>query len=293
MRITEAMNLNSVLESESRVSERMAQLTQMASSGLRVSQPSDDPAAYASIVQRDSGIATVQARKSAATAAAGDLDLAGSVLNQATSLIQKARALAVEEANGTQDAASRANAATEVDSLRQQLLALANTKGSTAYLFGGTKTGAPPFDSSGNFVGNSGVTHVEIADGVLAVSNANGAQAFGASGGRDVLADLQALSSALSSNDPTAIQASIGNMDASHAQIVAAQVDTGERADRLHSASDAMGAALTQMQVARAPVADADAATTLSNLEAAQTAYQAALQVNKQILSLSLAQAGG
>jgi len=54
-----------------------------------------------------------------------------------------------------------------------------------------------------------------------------------------------------------------------------------------------MGAALTQMQVARAPVADADAATTLSNLEAAQTAYQAALQVNKQILSLSLAQAGG
>jgi flagellar hook-associated protein 3 FlgL len=293
MRITEAMNLNNVLEAESRASDRMAQLTQMASSGLRVSQPSDDPAAYASIVQRDAGIATVQSRQSAATSAAGDLDLAGSVLDQATTLMQKARSLAVEGANGTEDAASRANASTEIDSLRQQLLALANTRGSTSYLFGGTKTNTPPFDSSATFQGNSGVTHVEVADGVLAVSNANGAQAFGASGGRDVFADLQTLSSALTANDPAAIQASIGNLDASHAQLVAAQVDTGERADRLHSASTAMGAALTQMQVARAPVADADAATTISNLQAAQTAYQAALQINKQILSLSLAQSGG
>ncbi|HXN31899.1 MAG TPA: flagellar hook-associated protein FlgL [Polyangiaceae bacterium] len=293
MRITEAMNLNSVLESESRASERMAQLTQMASSGLAVSQPSDDPAAYASIVQRDAGIATVQARHSAATSAAGDLDLAGSVLDQATNLIQKAQSLAVEEANGTQDASSRANAATQVDSLRQQLLALANTKGSTSYLFGGTNSGTPPFDSLGNFAGNDGVTHVEVADGVLAVSNASGAQAFTAAGGRDVFADLQALSSALTSNDPVAIQGSISNLNASQTQLVAAQTDTSERADRLHSASSAMTSAITQMQVALAPVADADAATTISNLEAAQTTYQAALQVNKQILSLSLAQPGG
>lgn len=293
MRITETMNLNSVLESESRVSERMAQLTQMASSGLRVSQPSDDPVAYASLVQRDAGIATVQARQSATTTAAGDLDQAGNILNQATAFLQQVRALAVEESNGTRDAASRANTASVVDSLRQQLIGLANAKGSSGYLFGGTKSDSPPVDPSGNFVGNSGVSHVEVADGVLAASNADGAQAFSPAGGRDIFADLQALSTALTSNDTAGIQASIANIDASHAQIVAAQTDTGERAARLHSASDAMSAAVTQMQVARAPVADADAATTISNLEAAQTAYQAALQVNKQILSLSLAQAGG
>jgi flagellar hook-associated protein 3 FlgL len=291
MRITESMSLNSVLASESRASERLAQLNEVASSGLRVSHPSDDPAAYASIVQRDAGIATVEARKSAATTAAGDLDLGGSVLNQATTLLEKARALTVEAANGTLDAPSRANMATEVDSLRQQLLALANTHGGSGYLFGGTKSGAPPFDSAGNYLGNGGVTHTEIADGVLAVSNANGAQAFTAAGGHDVFADLQTLSTALSSNNVAAIQGSIANLDASHSQLVAAEVDTGERADRLHSASDAMSSALVQMQIARAPVADADVATTISSLQAAQTAYQAALQVNKQILSLALSRA--
>src|SRR5579864_433521 len=157
MRITETMRFNNVLEGEATASERLAQLTQMASSGLKVSQPSDDPSAYASIVQRDAQIATVQARSSAATTAAGDLDLAGNVLNQATALLEKARAVAVEEANGTLTAEARANAAIVVDSLRQQLLALANTHGSTGYLFGGTKTGAPPFDSAGTFAGNSGV----------------------------------------------------------------------------------------------------------------------------------------
>ena len=293
MRITEAMNLNDALQAESRAASQMAQLTQMASSGLRVSQPSDDPAAYASIVQRDAGIATAQARQSAATTAAGDLDLAGSVLDQATTLIQKAQSLAVEAANGTQDAASRAQAATEIDSLNQQLVALANTRGSSGYLFGGTQTNTPPFDSQGNFLGNNGVTHVDVADGVLAVSNASGAQAFTAAGGRDVFADLQALSTALNNSDEAGIETSIGNLDASQQQVVSAQVDTGASADRLHSASDATGAAITQMQVALAPVQDADAATTISNLEAAQTAYQAAIQVNKQILSLSLAQTGG
>jgi flagellar hook-associated protein 3 FlgL len=293
MRITEAMTLNSVLQGESRVSQRLAQLTQEASSGLRVTQPSDDPAAYASIVQRDAGISAIQGRSAAATSATSDLDLAGNALDQATTLLQKARAIAVAQANGTQDPGTRADAAVEVDSIRQQLLALGNTRGSSGYLFGGTATNTPPFDASGAFVGNTGATHVEVADGVLAVSNANGAQAFTAAGGRDVFADLQTLSTALSSNDPVAIQGSIANLDASHTQVVAAEVDAGERSDRLSSASDAMASALVQMQTARGTVADADMAPTLSNLQATQTAYQAALQVNKQILSLAASQFGG
>ncbi len=293
MRITEAISLNTVLASESRVSQRLAHVQEMASSGVRVAQPSDDPAAFADIVQRDAGIATIQARNSAVSSSAGDLDLAGNILDQATALLQQARSIAVAQSNGILDANARADASLQVDSIRQQLVALANTKGSSGYLFGGTANSAPPFDTSGNFSGNSGVRHVEVADGVLAVSNADGAKAFTAAGGRDVFADLQALSTAMSSNDLAGINASIGNIDASHQQVVAAEVDAGERSDRLHSASDAMTTALTAMQGARANVADADVASTVSNLQATQTAYQAALTVNKQILSLATSQFGG
>ncbi len=292
MRITETMTLNTVLETESRSSQRLAQLEAAASSGLRVTQPSDDPTAYASIVQQTAGISVIQARSASVTSAASDLDLAGNALDQTTTLLQQSRAIAVAQTNGTQDASARSDAPAQIDSIRQQMLALANTRGSSGYLFGGTATNAPPFDASGNFQGNTGVTHIEVADGVLATSNANGAQAFTAAGGQDVFAALQSLSTALNANDPTAIQASIGDIDAAHTQVVGAEVDTGELSSRLHSASDAMTTSLTQMQAALGSVADADIASTASNLQAAQTAYQAALQVNKQILSLASSQVG-
>src|SRR5947207_2621536 len=146
MRITEQMTLNTVLQSESGAAQRMARLSGQAASGLRVQSPSDDPAAYASLVQQDAQIGVVTARQTAA-------------------------------------------------------------------------------------------------------------------GGRDVFADLQALSTALANNDTAGIQTAIGSLGSSYNQVLSARVDAGERAGRLQSAGDAMSSALTQMQVSRAGVADIDAPT--------------------------------
>jgi flagellar hook-associated protein 3 FlgL len=289
MRITQQMMVTSALQSEATATDQMQTLSQQASSGLKVSQPSDDPAAWASIQETTAQIGVVQARSSAATQAAGNLNLAESTLDSATNLMTQAQSLAVEASNGTESAASRSDLADQVTSIMQQLVALANTRGSTGYLFGGTATNTPPVDSSGNYQGNSNVTHVEIADGVLAISNADGASAFSSAGGRDPFADLQTLATALSSNDVAGIQSSITNLQASSAQILAARIDTGLSASRLTSAATVMSNTVTQLQVQNSTLADADAASTLSNLTAAQTAYEAAIEVNKQILSTSLA----
>jgi flagellar hook-associated protein 3 FlgL len=291
MRVTDAMRLSTVLRSEANASERLSRLQEMAASGQRVSAPSDDPAAFASLEQRGAQMGVVKARGEAATRAAGDLDLAESTLDAAGSLMDQARSIAVEAANGTQDAASRASAAKQITSIQQQLIALANTRGATGFLFGGTKTATPPFDAAGAFHGNAGVTHVEIADGVLATSNASGANAFTAAGGRDVFGALGALASALAANDVTGIRSSIGDMDAGSKQIVAARVDVGTSAGRLHSAADVSANALTQLQAAQSAEGDADIPATLTNLQAAQTAYESALQVTKQVLSVSLTSA--
>jgi len=291
MRITQEMMLNTVLQSESTTSQQIAQLSQMAASGLRVSQPSDDPVAWASMQQNEAQMGVIQARSSAATVAAGNLNLAESTLDSASNLVTQAQSLAVEGANGTLDASSRANLADQVSSIFQQLVGLANTQGTNGYLFGGTKSNAPPVDSSGNYQGDSDVTYVQVADGVQAVSNADGANAFSAAGGRSVFADIQSLQTALSSNDLTGIQTAITNLTTSGQQMTSARIDTGLSAGRLTSASTVMTNALTQLQVQESNLADADAPSTLTSLQEAQTAYEAALQVNKQILTVSLANA--
>lgn len=286
MRITDGMRLNDALASEARTSEQLYNLTQQASSGYKINQPSDDPAGYASVVTIESRIASLQARATAATQASSDLSTADDVLSSGNDLLVQAKQIAISMSNGSVDASSRATAATQVDGLFQQLLSVANTQGANGYLFGGTATGSPPFDASGNFVGNSGTTTIEVADGITAPTNVSGADAFTAAGGSDIFADLKNLSTALSSNNVPGITAAIDQMTSDASQLVAAQVSAGTMTDRLQSSSTAISNALTNEQTDLANTQDADVAQVYSQFEASQTSYQSALSVTRQILSL-------
>jgi flagellar hook-associated protein 3 FlgL len=286
MRITDGMRLNDALASEARTSEQLYNLTQEASSGYKINQPSDDPAGYASVVTIDARISSLQARATAATQASSDLSTADDVLSSGNDLLVQAKQIAISMANGTVDPSSRATAATQVDGLFQQLLAVANTQGANGYLFGGTATGTPPFDSTGNFVGNNGTTTIEVADGITAPTNVSGADAFTAAGGSNIFADLQSLSTALTSNNVAGITASIDQMTSDSNQLVAARVSAGTMTDRLQSSSTAISNALTNEQTDLANTQDADVAQVYSQFEASQTSYQSALSVTRQILSL-------
>jgi flagellar hook-associated protein 3 FlgL len=286
MRITDGKRLNDALASEARTSQQMYNLTQEASSGYKINSPSDDPAGYATIVSLDSKIAILTARGTAATQASGDLSTADDVLSSASDLLVQAKQTAIEMSNGTVDAASRAAAASSISGVAQSLVSIANTEGSTGYLFGGTATGSPPFDATGNFLGNAGTTQIEVADGVTAQTNVSGAAAFTAAGGRNIFADLQTLSTALTNNDVPGITAGIANLTSDNSQIIAARVSAGELGDRLQSSSTVITNATTEDQSELADTKDADVAQVYSEFEASQTSYQSALSVTKQILSL-------
>jgi flagellar hook-associated protein 3 FlgL len=293
MRVTNAMFLNDALSNETVTSDQLYTLTQEASSGYKVQAPSDDPDAYASVVSLDARIATLQDRSTAATTAMTSLSLADGALSSGSDLLVQAKQLAIEMANGTVDPGTRASTASQVNGILQQLIALANTEGSNGYVFGGTATGTPPFDSSGNFLGNNGTTTVEVADGVTAQTNVSGADAFTATGGRDIFADLSNFATALSSNDLAGITSAISNLDSDDQQIVAARATAGDLTDSLQSSTTVISNSLTNEQTQLANTQDADVAQVYSEYAAAQTGYQAALSVTQQILSLPMVLGGG
>ncbi len=286
MRITNGMILNDVLANQSRGSQQVAQLTQEASSGVKVGQPSDDPAAYGTVVSYNAQISIMTARGSAITSASNDLQLADGALSSATDLVTQAQQLATEAASGTEDASSRANMAAQANEIVSQMIAVGNTQGANGYIFGGTKTDTPPFDSTGAFNGNAESTQVEVANGVVTTSNASGALAFTAAGGRDVIGDLQALATALSGNDVAGIQASLTNLSADNSQIVDARVNAGDVAQQLQSSSAVITSSITTEQSALASVADVDIPTVYSQLTTAQASYENALSVNRQVLTM-------
>jgi flagellar hook-associated protein 3 FlgL len=286
MRITNNMQLNDALASQARASQQMYDLTEQATSGLKINSPSDDPAGYASVVTANAQISVLQARTTAITTAGGDLSLADGALSSAGDLMTQAQQVAIESSDGTQSASDRANSAATINQIVQQLIALGNTQGASGYIFGGTKTGTPPFDSNGNFNGNAGVTQVEVANGVVTQSNASGANAFTAAGGRDVIGDLKALATALTNNDLPTIGTSVDNLAADNTQITAARVDAGASAATLQSSSQVISSALVTIQTNVGNESNADLPTVASELSQAQTSYESALSVNRQILSM-------
>lgn len=286
MRITESMRLSAVTLSQARAGAQLYAAARKASSGLAVSAPSEGPAAYAAGAAAGDAIARLGARRDALGQAGSDLDMADGALASAADVVQRAREIAIDMSSGEKTAADRAAMVTEVNGLRDALLALANTKGTHGYLFAGSATGAPPFDPNGAFVGNDDMVGAEIADGVVAAANASGARAFTATGGRDVLKDLEDLKQALAGNAPT-LSGMIDKLDQSRAQIVTARGQAGMLSDRLRSAADITASTITTLQGARARDVEADPIDAYSQLAAAQAAYERSAQVTAKILSIA------
>lgn len=287
MRVTESMRMSLAQSQLDKTSQRVHELTDQASSGLKISRPSDGPAAYASIVRRSDKLARLDSRSESLTRAQGDLEVAESALASAGNVMVRARELAVQLADGSYGADERAAAAAEVGLMREQLMAIANTQGSRGYLFGGSATNAPPVDATGAFVGNDAAMLVEYADGKTMAANVSGQSAF--AGGRDILRDLADLQALLAANDATGVHGMIGAMDQGHQQVVTARADAGVRIDRLASAMDVTASAKLVTTKQQADEQNIDPAASFMDLSAAQSAYERTLAVTRQLLSMASA----
>jgi flagellar hook-associated protein 3 FlgL len=289
VRVTDSMIFDRAIASCGAARDRAQQATDEACSGLRVVHPGDDPpAAGLSIIHRQR-----QAREEsilASTQRANDeLSSADGALNGLGNLLSRARELAVQMSNATYSANERTSAAQEASSLLQGAIALLNTEAGGRYLFGGNQDGSPPFDATGNYLGDSAVRQVEVAPSVLqAVSLRADVIAKGAGGGTDVLATLQALSTALAANDVPGVQATLTGLDASIQQVAAGRAQAGTAMTVLDSAAQVASTARDASKEAVSHELEADTIESASKLALAQRALEAALSASAQSFQLTL-----
>jgi flagellar hook-associated protein 3 FlgL len=249
--------------------------------------PSDDPIAAAQLARLSASQAQVTARRGTISAVRGDTELAESSLQQASDLMASAKELAVQGANGSLGASERASLALQVKDIRDQMIGVANTKGSSGYLFGGSQTQTEPFAADGTFSGDDEDHVVDIGNSTPTAVNASGAQAFTTAGGRDVLGDLDSLYTALTNNDPTAVSATLDNLDTSRAQITSAQAATGVIVNRLDASDSILSNAQLQNSKSTQEVGAADPATAFSTLTQLNNSLQQSVSVAKTILDLA------
>jgi len=284
MRVSDNQTVSQIAAQIQRAQRRLVQAHREASSGSRIDRPSADPVSSAAFTRIQQRLDANGGYRSAIRIVQGNVEMAESTLATAGDLMSRAREIALQGANGSMDAAGRRALAQEVKQIRDQLLALANQKGSDGYLFGGTATQSPPFDQAGTFVGNDDDRVVQIGPRDTMVVSVSGARAFTAAGGRDVFADLEALQTALSADSQGDVAATVNALDACQRQILAARIDAGVKMNRLSIADTALGEVELALSRQRHDVADADPAAAYSRLVDAQSSLEQAIAASKTLL---------
>lgn len=287
MRVTENMRFLHTSRALQEGAERMLELSTQIASGQKITKPSDSPAVYASIVRRSDLIGRLSSRQETLDRSASDLRLAEGALASAGDLLVRARELAVQFADPTNAQPERDAAAKEVAALRQQLVAVANTKGQRGYIFAGTQTTTPPVDATGTFVGDDLPLNVEYADGQYTPSNVDGKFAFSVKGGTDPFALLAQLQLDLSAGNLAAIRTSLTPLEAVHQQLTLVRTDAGVGINRLDSSSGFAATALVHAEGLQVEEKQGDIAELATQMTLAQAAYERSINVTRQVLNMA------
>ncbi|MFN5541817.1 MAG: flagellar hook-associated protein FlgL [Betaproteobacteria bacterium] len=152
------------------------------SSGKKVSSPSSDPVNVSQISTARSAIAMQASFTANQSFLEGELRHLESTLGAVGDVISNAQQQLISAGNGTFNNADRASVATNLSSLRTQLVALANTRSADGqYLFSGFSSNTTPFFQSGTSIsygGDNGTRGVIVASGLAIQSNSDGQSLF-------------------------------------------------------------------------------------------------------------------
>jgi flagellar hook-associated protein 3 FlgL len=119
--------------------------TEQVSTGLRVNQLSDDPAASANMVRSLAYSANVDQYTSNVSSILPQMQTADSAISSVVTSLNSAVTLGTEGANGTESTTNRLEIASQLQSILSSVIAQANTSFQGVYVFGGTDSTTPPF----------------------------------------------------------------------------------------------------------------------------------------------------
>ena len=153
--------------------------TQEISSGYKVNQPSDDPAALVQIVGYKAQLSDITEYQNAITAAKAPLQSLDTSLSNLNNTLERANELAIGAVSGTPDAESMQAMADEVQQLSGTAVSIANTNVNGQYIFAGYNSNVNPIDpNTGELISDNNSVNLNIGVGVNVTTNVQAGSLF-------------------------------------------------------------------------------------------------------------------
>ncbi len=287
IRMPSSIQTRQMLLGLQRTQERLAQNSLRVSSGLRLTNPGDDPAAAASVLDLGTSLQANGQFQKQVDSAMTFLSSAENVVSSSLDSISNLTQLAQQGLSGATGANGRAAIATEVDSIRTNLIALANTRVQGKYLFSGTMTQTQPFTppASGatTYNGNSASINLDVSVGTSVATNLTGDKLYYTSDGGtppatiDLFQVTASLRDGLASNNTAQIQAAYDNLQRFVGTFSQAQTDLGGRQAGLTSLKSILSGFNLNLQDQQNNLQDTNYPDTLTQISSDTTVQSATL----------------
>lgn len=308
-RVTSGVIARNSLANLQAAMQRMQDTQNQLSSGRIIEKPSDDPSGAVNAMKLRADQKRTEQYARNAQDGLGWLGTADTTLGTATTAIQRVRELLLRGATGTSDHESRSALASEVKTLKETLIGIANTTFQDRPIFAGTADPSgqtPPletYDSAGNYNGNTGAVIRTIGPNAQVQVNLDGPSVFGTPGPDDLWHVLDDIYNHLTSgteedvakltngytdgaNNP--VQSDIDRLDALRVNIQTRQSEVGARYHRTEQMMDRAEDNRLTIQTNLSNIENIDIAETIVNLNLQNSAYQAALSATAKVVQPSL-----
>jgi flagellar hook-associated protein 3 FlgL len=289
MRITQRAVALTSLQGLNRNLDAVGKLQNQLTSGRLINTASDSPTGTNRAMQtRDAKDANAQQSRNISDAQSW-LDQSDSTLQTMIATSRRVRDLTVQGlSTGSASATSQEALAIEVSSLRDGLLALANTQVQGRPLFGGVTSGGKAYDATtGAWLGRAGAPVTRrISDSEKLRVDITGPEAFGTPGS-DLFAVVNSIATDLNAN-PAALQTHLADLDVIMNGMAAAVADIGTRGSRLERVGQInfdRGVALSQQL---SETENIDLPNTIMRLEMQKVGYEAALSATSKAIQPTL-----
>ena len=289
--------LNDLASLQNRMTKTQAELT----SGVRISKPSDDPAAVGDVLQLQSDVGRITQVTSNLNHVKSEVDSASQIVQNAVSLLDQARTLAAQGASATLTPTQRIAMAAQAEQILNALIDDSRATFDGKYLFSGDSSSQPAYTV--NLANANGVDRLLTAPATRLIQDSSGQTFAVAKTAQDlfdhrnpddslatdnVFAAVNSLRLALANNDQAATVAASASIQAAQEYLNQQSEFYGAVQNRITNALDLAQKFQLQSQTALSNERDTNVAEAATELTQEQLSQQAAMQAQAAIPRTSL-----
>ena len=273
------------------ISDSMQQAQNQVTTGLKVSQVSDQPDVISTLLATRASLSTSQQISSNLGQIGTEVDSGEQALQSAVTLFDQVQTLGASGVTSTSTADTNATLAQQAGSVLQEMVGLADTNEGGRYIFAGDSdqqapytvdlTQTPPVSA---YQGSAATRVAQHPDGSTFAVSLTAQTIFDSSDPTtNVFSAITNLQTALADNDTAAIQTANAGLSKIGDYLNQQLAFYGNVQDKITQATNYASTQQTQLQTQIANLQDADLTSSILTLNQDQTQEQAALQSEARI----------